>query len=244
MFAGRVTFKAEVSSLRFNAIEVKLPVAGVEKVALEASKSGILLSVYLSRTSSKEEAVEVAKTAAENALNRLAITQEVAVGKPVLTSEELAPIDAMTAVGLQFVTPGVAYVRVTAHDVNVVRVNPPNLKEKLERVSPPGESYFGDFRTAMSASNDTDRFLSLYRVLLMLRGDAQAQVDNFIRSEEPGVPHTPSPRTSGIETVYTRLRNELAHPRTGASLEETRREASRYLHGLMKLVKRAIELQS
>jgi len=45
-----------------------------------------------------------------------------------------------------------------------------------------------------------------------------------------------------METVYTRLRNELAHKRAGVDLAMTKSEMTQWVGGIVSLVKRAIEL--
>jgi len=45
-----------------------------------------------------------------------------------------------------------------------------------------------------------------------------------------------------METVYTRLRNELAHKRAGVNIDNTKAEMANRLGGLIALTKRAIEL--
>lgn len=53
---------------------------------------------------------------------------------------------------------------------------------------------------------------------------------------------TPSPHLAGVnETVYTRLRNELDHTRTGLDIEQRKQTMVTHLSDLIKLVKRAIE---
>jgi hypothetical protein len=81
---------------------------------------------------------------------------------------------------------------------------------------------------------------------MMLFNDSQAAVDDFVRREEPSVPLTPDPRPnhrSRMETVYTRLRNELAHQRADVNLDKTKLEMGNCLGGLIALTKRAIEFQ-
>ncbi len=46
-----------------------------------------------------------------------------------------------------------------------------------------------------------------------------------------------------METVYTRLRNELAHTRPGVSLHNTKTEMASRVGELVALTKRAIELR-
>ena len=60
--------------------------------------------------------------------------------------------------------------------------------------------------------------MHLYAILLSLFNDKQKNVDSFVASIEPSVEQTQMPgRAAGmLETIYTRLRNELAHKRQGA----------------------------
>jgi hypothetical protein len=80
----------------------------------------------------------------------------------------------------------------------------------------------------------------------MLFNDKQPAVDAFIVGEEPAVSQTPDPRPghTNMETVYTRLRNELGHKRPGVNLDVTKEEMAKHLGGLIALTKRAIELHS
>ncbi len=45
-----------------------------------------------------------------------------------------------------------------------------------------------------------------------------------------------------METIYSRLRNEFAHKRAGADLNETKSRMASYAAALARLTKRAIEL--
>jgi hypothetical protein len=74
--------------------------------------------------------------------------------------------------------------------------------------------------------------------------DNQKDVDAFIISENPALPQSQHPlKKPGLtETVYTRLRNELAHKRAGVDLDNTKSEMGSRLGGLIALTKRAIEL--
>jgi hypothetical protein len=44
-----------------------------------------------------------------------------------------------------------------------------------------------------------------------------------------------------LETIYTRLRNEFAHPRKGVDLKQTKAEMARRIGKLGELTKHAIE---
>jgi hypothetical protein len=97
----------------------------------------------------------------------------------------------------------------------------------------------------MKTTNAVERFLHLYHILLLFHNDRQDDVDAFIVAQDPNVPQTPSPLLSKkgkAETVYTRLRNELAHRRPGVNLDDTKREMEDHWPGLMELVRVAIRV--
>lgn len=87
--------------------------------------------------------------------------------------------------------------------------------------------------------------MHLYSLLLRFFEDEQAKVDDFIRSQDSAVPQSPDPRPghSNRETVYTRLRNEFAHRRSGVNMQDTKADMEQHVGGLISLVKQAIALQ-
>jgi hypothetical protein len=114
----------------------------------------------------------------------------------------------------------------------VLGVSALHLQAKLEQASPDGESRFGLFRAARQSTGPVEEFMHLYNLLLMICNEDQGKVDAFVRREEPGVPQTPSPHRPGVmETVYTRLRNELGHTRKGVNLQNTKAEMANRLGG-------------
>jgi hypothetical protein len=255
MFKGTMKYWAEMLGLRFDAVEVELNEPGVEKVVLESLKAGLTLTVHLACVPSKEEGMATTERAVDRILNRLAFNYLQAIGKPMVVGRWFAPT-APPSEGHQVASVGFANVRVTAAvAVGVATVNPPQLKAELEQPSPPGEHHYGLFRSAMNSSSQTEKFVHLYNVLLMLFDDKQEDVDVFIVGQEPSVKQTPDPpdspkrkrkksKTDWKETIYTRLRNEMGHPRMGVNLDETKREMADQVHGLIKLVKRAIEVKA
>jgi hypothetical protein len=84
----------------------------------------------------------------------------------------------------------------------------------------------------------------------MLHNDDQWAVDEFIKRGEPGIQETPQPpikrrrrarQAVVMETIYTKLRNELGHKRDGVNLDNTKSGMAKRLDGLIALTKRAIE---
>jgi hypothetical protein len=100
--------------------------------------------------------------------------------------------------------------------------------------------YISMFRFAISQSDPVLRFMFLYYILLTINNDKQREVDKFIIHENPGTPQTKSPKHGRPETIYTRLRNELGHPRTGVNLQNTYIEIRNNVSIFQSLVKKAI----
>lgn len=66
------------------------------------------------------------------------------------------------------------------------------------------------------------RFISLYTLLLSLSSpQKQAEVDKLIESIDSNIGKFISPNNGQPETLFTKLRNELAHYRAGVSVVET-----------------------
>jgi hypothetical protein len=129
---------------------------------------------------------------------------------------------------------------------------PAELKEVLERQSGRADIYFEFFNQARTASNDVVEFLGYYQIIASIQEDNQKKVDRFFDKHDPHMP----PRTQRLdrpsgetETVYTRLRNEIAHVRMVAGTQrpkdiaETKAEIAEHVEGLRRLAVIAIKTQ-
>jgi hypothetical protein len=96
------------------------------------------------------------------------------------------------------------------------------------------------FNFARSLEDPVSRFLSLYAMLSAVARDNQQEIDQLIRTEEPTVACSPSPRGSRHETIFTRLRNELAHHRDGVSVFSTHEEIRMHVGRFEWLVRRIL----
>lgn len=81
------------------------------------------------------------------------------------------------------------------------------------------------------------RFVALYALLLSEAGDSQPGVDRLIMEFDPNTQQTPSPKNGKLETLYTRLRNELAHVRPTSNVFSTHKEIELHLQRFQWLVK-------
>ena len=84
------------------------------------------------------------------------------------------------------------------------------------------EIYLRQYVFANSESNEIVRFSFLYNLLLQIVGDKQSKADESILEVDLHCEQTISPLNGKQETVYTKLRNELAHKRENSKYSETR----------------------
>ncbi len=99
------------------------------------------------------------------------------------------------------------------------------------------------FNFSRAIQEPIGKFVSLYTLLSSRCNDDQAETDKLIESVEPNVAKSISPIGKGRkqETIFTRLRNELAHNRQGISVVETHRIISLHLPRFEWIVKVVVE---
>jgi hypothetical protein len=118
------------------------------------------------------------------------------------------------------------------------------LKSALTDPAPPGEADYHLFRACLNTKDIASKFLDLYRLLGRLADptgkDRQPMIDALIRLQEPGVAETISPKTGGLEMVYSKLRHEHMH-RSNVPLAQVRSEMETPLPGLISIVQKAIK---
>ena len=236
MLQGTITFKTRIKSkgVRFPLVEFNSNKPGVGKVEIEAPNGfEIVATVHLASVASRDEARKLAAEVHVTALDRIVFKHGVGIENPECTGEQYSPPVEVYAVANVGTRVGL-----------VTGIEPTQLKAELEQVSLPGEHNYSLFRSARQSQSPTEEFMHLHNILLMIFNDKQRDVEAFIMSEDPATPQTQHPlKPPGVmETVYTKLRNELGHKRAGVNVDKTKSQMAERLDGLIALTKRAIEL--
>lgn len=249
MLRGIVKFRSRVldvdREVTFSAMEFNPNEPGVGKVEMEGPNGNeILTAVHLTGVDSSTEGMAIATKVHMAALDRISFRYDIGLENGRVIESGFSPVDS-TPHGEHRITPGTGYFFMDGQDVKFKRgLSSEHLKTELEQPAPPGERNFRLFRSALQSTSPVEEFLHLYNILMMLFNDDQRRVDNFICSKNPGVPLTPDPRKNKnrLETVFTRLRNELGHNRQDGKLDDTKAEMKKRLGELTALTKLAIEL--
>jgi len=252
IFKGKVFFQANFSNVAFESIEISPPFPGVAKAVIEASSEGVSLEVEISSADTPDSAIAKAKEVATYIAKLLTFEfcefhQEFRVINKFLEVEIRLPDgSAQTAiydaVGMMQMVSAEAPKKLNETQVE-------QLKELLERSYPHSYNY-DFFYFAVGLEEPISKFMCLYNIMLSLCNDDQEEVDDFICKMQPGVATSISPikskKKEKKETVYTRLRNEVAHSRPGTTIQATRKEIEKNLDGFIRLtreiiVRRALE---
>jgi hypothetical protein len=239
MATGTISFVAPIAGLRFIPIEVSSPHSVVEKIVLEAQDDERVESVFhLTDVFDFEEAEAIASSILPSIINRLAFYRNVSVGEPYPTGATL-PKDAS---GTHYTV--TSQRRILWESAAPVLTLGEDARQDLARLLEQPytrHDLYSAYRFALNQSDPVARFMFLYNILLQLNNDSQPQVDAFIRSKMPSVPQSPRPdREHIVETIYTRLRNEVGHRRPGSRPEETRGEIQDNAAQFQELVRTAI----
>jgi hypothetical protein len=96
-----------------------------------------------------------------------------------------------------------------------------------------------EFRTASEQSDPITRFGLLYNIALQICGDVQKRVDQEILKIAPSTPTNTSSHTGRAETIYTRLRNELAHYRQ-KPIASTVAEIKKNVDSFLQIIRRMV----
>lgn len=252
MYKGIVRFEADVrrgTAITFPPAAFRPTVSGVEKVELEAlldqgGRNTISASVHLEKVPAQSDGLEIARDVTTDALNRLAFKHTLSIGTPRCTKQDFEPIlGGTTGLTGHVTVAGIGRVTVSAQgEMKPVLGLPADaVAAILEEKAPAGVSNYGLFRSARQSESRAEEFLHLYQIILMLCGDAQRKVDEWIKAQVPTVPETPHPREARMETVYSRFRNEFGHDRA-VDLDNTKREMASHLGGLRELARQTIQL--
>jgi len=239
MVTGTYEFIVPVSGLRLEQIGIAYPHPSVEKIVLDThDEKQITVVFHLTDVFTEEVADAVARDILASIINRLAFELDLSIGEPHLSGFSL-PKDAS---GSSYT---VSKSVLAMWDVlaPTIVVDAPRQQELAMLLEQPfaRADLQSAYRFAINQSDAVARFMFLYNILLQLHNDEQGQVDDFFRVRTVSISQSPRPDKPHImETVYTRLRNEVSHTRAGVTPDQTRTEIAANVAAFQALEKVAI----
>lgn len=244
MLRGTVRLRAQIKGdgIQFDACEFGTNVHGVEKIILESQDGDeILATVSFAHVATDEDGKSVATNVTSVALDRLSFMYNIGIDETEIIDNRFSERSPPGASGLMAGTGATVFCGRPI--TTILGVTADEIRAGLERRDAPGQEFYSLFRSAKLSHGPVEEFLQMYNLLLMLFEDNQSKVDAFLLSEDSTIPQTPDPRphVDRMETVYTRLRNEFGHHRSGITLSETRKQMAERVGELIPFVQKAIE---
>jgi len=238
---GVINYSAHIEGLRLPRFEAPLDNPYISKVCLWTDERNTLfLDFYLAKFCTKEKAISITEHEANLVASRLCfefgspIRELRCIGMTLPVDESCQSFRVLSDLSIRFsvrleatITPSEARISKFAEQLT----QPEGHKDVALRL----------YWLAATQENSIAKFMLLYHVLLFLAGDKQEQVDSLIRRVYPEVEESISPKHGNKkETVFTRLRNELAHRRKDVDLQKTIDEITRKGGQLTEITKSAI----
>lgn len=241
MFDVRVSYHASCPGIEFDRIEFEVPYSGIEEACISSGAAeGVSLCVKVKDAASIPDALKQGEGVATFVSNRLSFQFEKHVStfelKEYSSNENNhgSPIQNVGQIGQGIQTIGVS--KAMTHDERQ------QTQDLLERKDDSGDEYYLLFRSALGLTDTLSRFMGIYNIVLLLCDDKQKEVDKFVLSVQPKVPKTqrPDKQTKFLESVYTKLRNQVGHVRKNTTIDGTKNEMAIHLEGLIEVAKELI----
>lgn len=242
MYTGSFEFIASIGSVEFEEYEItSCPVSGLDKVVFRAASGSFVAncSVHMTELNSIEYLVEEIKSFCEASIDELCVYLD----DPV-ESLELYDYNIVDAYGesVHNIIKKVASVRSSWSIFGIKTVGPVDIRLFIGEPSEEKALFCKLYRSCMNTNDNVHKYMMLYHVLLIKCFDRQGQVDSLIKRLRSDVSCSTYIRNGKIvcETVFTRLRNEIAHRRTGSCYETTCREINDKIKEFSLIVRDAI----
>jgi len=238
MATGHIEYSAPIASVRFTPIEVPNPHPAVEKVVVEADSEQLTVAFHLVDVFTDADANAIVGDLLASIVNRLAFELNVSIGESHMTGSTI-PKDVSGS--LHTVSKSLLITYNVAAPTHTLGDDRRQKIAELLRQPVARPDLYSAFRFAANQEDAVARFMFLYNILLQLHDDNQRQLDRFVRQQAPRVPQSPRPdKPSVMETVYTRLRNQVGHRRSRAAPGQTRSEIEDNVGSFQELVRTAI----
>jgi len=239
--SGTISYLAPIKRIEVAPIELSGRVPSINRVKIKTEKEFLSITFFIHNIFCKDEALSLTRDTAELIANKISFELNCQIGDIWCNGYFLPKKDENGHVGSSSLLVSCNIVGATVtHGFEITQ----KLKEFLEEPSKDSDRYLALFRFALNQTNSITRFLFLYNLMLLLNGDKQRDVDVQILFINNNTPVTPDPRNPKImETIYTRLRNEVGHRRSNVDPTKTTKEIQQNISVFQNIVKAALYLK-
>jgi len=240
-----IQYSADVEGIKFDLLKIELVGFQIESLTLTMTgEKKINLNFVVLNPISLNEACQLTKEVAERVLDIFSYFYNIRIGKLYLDDDRLESVDEngnkRTTISMR---DGIR-IGGTISCITLVNKLDNSLVDLINTSSSNRKLFLSrQFRFSIQNEDPISRYMFLYSLLLQTCNDKQGEVDTFICAQEPTVELFQSPKSpKTMETVYTKLRNEIAHVRKNVTLEGTAKEIKLRVNNLQSLTRCAIDL--
>jgi hypothetical protein len=237
MSSGSIRYYAESKELELKEFKMDHIRPEVEEITIKTENSDQLMVAILSFKDgcSKEQAVGIGDELVNILFDRISVEQNIPIGE-LRREISVWNIDESTIHSSNEIGISCTFEVIKSLSENSLNKLKERLQADCER-----NFYFSSYRFAVRQKDLIAKFMLLYNLLLAIVGDNQKKADELIEKYQPNVQKTQSPHNQNIsETIYTRLRNEIAHKREGCFPEKTRNEINSLVGNFQFILKQAV----
>lgn len=252
MTEGEITYSFKCDGLELSLLEISLESESIPSVTMESIHEGVIKATFKTENIfNLAEARILTDQLIENLTYRLSYILNIAVKKPVFSGSALPPesdeenkgrhkLHATSVIGLD------AIIHVVIKPGAEKRAE---IVDFLRKPTMATDLLIAEFAFSISQREHLSKFMLLYNLILQIAGDSQKLLDDTIKKIDPSVATITTKRKTFNgskeveETIYTKLRNEIAHKRDGVTKQDTLKEIKSILPKFIEIVKKAVDAQ-
>lgn len=239
MATGNISFSALIQGFKLEPIELVSSNPSIKKIIIEAKGEKIIFLFELTDVFDKSEALSVTSPIVELMINRISFKFSIKIENANCNSWSPRVQGDDKSIVLEDIWIGSNVIESIMMPGEKSRNQ---LIKELEVPTSARDIYLPQFRFAINQDNSLSKFMLLYNLLLMLNNDKQSMVDKCIINIDGNTQVSPQPHKKGnTETIYTRLRNEVAHIRENAIQSKIFEEIKSNVGVFQEIVKKRIE---
>jgi hypothetical protein len=248
---GNVTYISRCEGLILEPIEISVGSELLPSLSIKTQKDRNIQAIFITDgIYDEEQAKKITWPIINRVIDRLAYILNVRAHPPVYSGASLPLKQDLSGQDL-------TYRNTTTIGLDAILeiVIKPNLKEResiktfLSISGCDSDLLYSEYAFALRQANRLSTFMLLYNILLQVAGDSQKDVDNILKTVKPDIKIVNTSRVINgknktiEETIYTKLRNEVAHKRANVSKECTTNEIKLHINEFKNIIKIVIENQ-
>lgn len=241
MKSGTISYLAPIKRIEMDPIELSGRVSSIDKIKIKIEKEFLFITFFVNNVFCEDEALSLTRDGVELIASRISFELDCQIGDLWCNGYSLPKKDENRHVSASSLLVSCNIVGATVKP-GIKKIQ--KLKAFLEEPSKDSDRYLSLFRFSLNQTDSITRFLFLYNLMLLLNGDKQEDVDAQILIINNNTPVTQSPiRLGKMETIYTRLRNEVAHCRSNVDQTKTAKEIQQNVSVFQNIVRKSLSLR-